>query len=277
MAIILRFPRKLPIVKELVQEFEEDYFTRRERNPKSETTWDKDYRLTFQKLPQDVELNVDDVLALVKSTKPDSKSRKRYCMALGALCKFAGLDIDLKPLTGNYSTKSVNPRSIPSDEEIYRARSLLASDHWQWVYGLIACYGLRPHEVFNLNLEHLQSGDICLEVLDGKTGRRIAYPFPLDWYNDWKLSEVKLPEVTGYSNSDLGSRVQQAFKRAKTPFRAYDLRHAWAIRAMKMGLHQTLAAQQMGHSVAVHTQIYQRWISQSEHQEAYEAILSRAE
>lgn len=273
---LIIFPQKLVTVTfgELVKDFERDYFNRRKRTPKSETTWDKDYRLTFEKLPLDSKVNVDDVLQLVKSrTKPDSKSRKRYCMALGALCKFGGVNIDLKSLAGNYSTKSVNPRDIPSDEDVYHNRLLLTSEQWQWAYGMIACYGLRPHEVFNLNLERVRDGDICLEILDGKTGARIVYPFPLDWYHDWELSAVKLPTVSGRSNSDLGRRLQQAFRRAQMPFRAYDLRHAWAIRAMESGLHQTLAAQQMGHSVVVHTQVYQRWISEREHQRAYERLM----
>lgn len=271
---LILFPRKLSTVKELVDNFEDDYFSRRKRTPKSEVTWKGDYFKVFKNLPQDSELSVDVVVNLVKSTEPDSKSRKRYCMALGALCKFAGLSVDLKPLTGNYSTKSVNPRNIPSDEDICQGRSRLTSDCWQWAYGMIACYGLRPHEVFNLNLERVRNGDICLEVLDGKTGARIVYPFPLDWYHDWKLSEVRLPCVSGASNSDLGHRLAQVFRRAQMPFKAYDLRHAWAIRAMEAGLHQTLAAQQMGHSVIVHTQVYQRWISEREHQRAFDCLMN---
>jgi hypothetical protein len=41
---------------------------------------------------------------------------------------------------------------------------------------------------------------------------------------------------------------------------------------MRMGLNLTLAAQQLGHSVAIHTDLYHRWISEKTHQEAFEAL-----
>ena len=37
-------------VSEWVEQFEADYFTRRERNPKSLTTWKDDYLKVFKKL-----------------------------------------------------------------------------------------------------------------------------------------------------------------------------------------------------------------------------------
>lgn len=260
-------------VENLVQQYEQQYFSQRDRNSKTLTTWDKDYRLTFQKLPQDQPLTLEILISTIKQTKPNSRSRKRYVMALSALAKFAGIDSEqLKDLAGHYSPMTVQPRQLPDDDQIMQVRSLIRSPSWKWVYGILACYGLRPHEVFNLNLDRLRSNDYCLEVTEGKTGPRIVYPLPINWWEEWKLYEPILPDVSGKSNSDLGSRVAQTFRRNKIPFRASDLRHAWAVRSLTTGLDLTLASQQMGHSLAVHSQIYHHWISEVIHRAAFEKL-----
>jgi len=262
-------------IGDLVQQYEQDYFDRRGRNPKTLTTWDKDYRLTFCRLPTDQPLTTQILTQTIQLTKPNSRSRKRYVMAFSALAKFAGIDpTPIKALAGHYSPMAVKPRQLPSDEQIALARSLVRSPSWRWVYGIIACYGLRPHEVFSIDLDRLRSKDYCLEVTDGKTGQRIVYPLPVVWWEEWKLYEPTLPDVSGKSNSDLGNRVTQTFRRNKIPFRAYDLRHAWAVRSLTMGLDLTLAAQQMGHSLAVHSQVYHHWISEAIHKAAFEKLNS---
>ena len=132
-------------------------------------------------------------------------------------------------------------------------------------------FGLLPHELFHCNLTNFP----ILEVGEGKTGNRKVYPFYPEWCELWNLNEGTLPVITGRTNSDLGNRVTQAFKRYGIPFAPYNLRHAWAIRSMEFGLDVSLSAQQMGHSVKVHTEIYYAWISDEVHQRAYEALINR--
>jgi hypothetical protein len=55
------------------------------------------------------------MLSLIAGTVPDTRTRKRYCSALGALAKFAGLPVELSKLKGSYSPASVQPRDLPSD------------------------------------------------------------------------------------------------------------------------------------------------------------------
>ncbi|MEG5007540.1 hypothetical protein [Microcoleus sp. B5-D4] len=50
--------------------------------------------------------------------------------------------------------------------------------------------------------------------------------------------------------------------------------HAWAIRAMSFGLDATLAAKQMGHSLATHTQTYHLALNEREQQAAYDVLLA---
>lgn len=263
---------KLKSTADWVRGFQKDYFERRQQTPASETTYDKDYRLTFNRLDPSVPLTAQVILELVKSTRPDSKTRKRYVMALGALARFAGVEIDLKRFQGSYSLKKTKRRELPEDGLIEEWREKITNLPWQWAYGILAVYGLRPHELFHLDLKRLSQGEKGLRVLEGKTGARVIYPFPLEWWERWQLWEVNLPSITANSNSHFGNRVNQYFRRNQIPFQPYDLRHAYAVRTMRMGLNLTLAAQQMGHSTAIHSEIYHRWISEKTHQEAFEAL-----
>ncbi|MFM8935376.1 MAG: tyrosine-type recombinase/integrase, partial [Vulcanococcus sp.] len=61
----------------------------------------------------------------------------------------------------------------------------------------------------------------------------------------------------------VGRRVAEQFRRYGLPLTPYDLRHAWAVRTIHIGLPDTVAARMMGHSVAIHTRTYHHWITRS--------------
>ena len=134
-----------------VEEFEKDYFNRRERNEKSETTWKVEYQSMFKRLPKDEKLSDRVLLDLVFTTQPDTRQRKRAVMVANALAKFAKIEIDLKPYQGNYNFSQVVQRDIPTDEQIAAWYKQIKNPRWQFAFGLMAAYGLRNHEVFNLN------------------------------------------------------------------------------------------------------------------------------
>ncbi len=257
---------------EWIARFEQDYFTRRERSPKSESTWRKNYWEALKHLPQDEKLTVEALLQVVANTTPDTRTRQLYCMALGALAKFAGVAIDLKKYAGDYSPKKVSPRALPSDQEIVDAYYQIPNPQWQFVYGLMATYGLRNHEVFHLDLSELP----ILQVLDGKTGARRVWACYPEWVDLFDLRNAELPPITGKNNSDLGGKVSKYFK-ARGLMTPYTLRHCWAVRTLEFGLPVELAAIQMGHSVQVHTEIYHHWINDRHHQRAYDLIMARSD
>jgi len=178
-------------------------------------------------------------------------------MVLGVLARFVGLDFDPKSLKGNYSPRRVTPRNLPDDRTIALWRGKIVDPAWQWAYGILATYGLRPHEIFHVDFTDFP----ILGVLEGKTGQRRVWPIYPEWAELWDLNLVQCPNCTGKANADLGHRVSQTFRRLKIPFHAYDLRHCWAIRALEFGLDISLAAQQMGHSASVHTDLYHHWIT----------------
>lgn len=266
-------------VGEWAKKFEADYFSRRERNDKTETTWRGDYQAMLKRLPSDNALTVECLEELILSTTPDTKTRKRACMVATALGKFAGLPVDFSHLSGGYSPRRVTPRDLPTDELIAEWHDQITNPGWKWVFGMMATYGLRNHEVFRLDLDRLRQGDRVVSVLEGtKTGERRVWACYPEWFDEFNLGAVQLPRINmERSNAKVGQSVSNAFSDMKIPFNPYDLRHCWAIRTLEFGLPVELAAQQMGHSVQIHTNTYHHWISDRHHQRAYELLMMRSD
>ncbi len=92
------------------------------------------------------------------------------------------------------------------------------------------------------------------------------------------LRSPQLPRInTDLSTTTLqriGQRVNQQFRRYGIPFRPYDLRHAWAVRTIHYGLPDTVAARMMGHSVAIHTRTYHRWLTLRDQRQAVAQVLA---
>lgn len=263
-------------VKDWVTKYEQEYFEHKARTPKTETTWQMNYLEPFRKLPQNSTLTVNLLKTTLADTLPDSRSRQKTYRAFQKLAHFADLEVDLRPLAGNYSRQHLTPRDLPDDNIIVEYYSALSDPAWRYAYGILAAFGLRPHELFELDTTDLVNGGYTLRVLDGKTGARKVWGFYPEWIDLFNLRSPLIPPVSGKTHRDLGQRVAQYFRRSKLPFKPYDLRHCWAIRTLSLGLDMTLAAQQMGHSLRVHSDIYHYWISDRHHQEAYQGILNKA-
>jgi integrase len=264
-------------IEKWVNEFEENYFKEREKTDKSMTTWKTNYLAVFRHLPHSFPLE-EGILRenIIERTKPDTRNRKRYVLALGALAKFANLETSFTNLSGKYSLASLNPRNIPEDETIVKIYRDLENPCWRWIFGILATYGLRNHEVFRLDFENLRRGSTIISVLAGKTGARKTWPIYPEWFEEFNLVAVKIPPLNyNRTNASLGTYVSRFFISCKIPFSPYALRHAWAIRSLEFGLNPTLAAQQMGHSLKIHTQIYHHWLSEQHHQKAYDLLLNR--
>jgi integrase len=255
-------------VKDLVKDLEKEYFTKTERSPTTEKTWNQEYAAVLKHLEQSIDLNEAALRELILTTKPNTRSRRRYVLACSKLADFAKLPHDLRSLIGSYSPRRVSPRDLPSDELIARSRSLLIDPAWQWAYGMMATYGLRNHEIFFIDFDEAP----IAQVIKGKTGGRIVYPLYLEWFEEWELDRVNIPNCKGDTNSDLGTCVTKAFQ--LLPFKPYDLRHCWAVRSLEFGMDISLAAAQMGHSVKVHSETYHQWISKDVYQRAYDRLIA---
>jgi integrase len=256
-----------------VKKFEKDYFAKRDRNPKTETTWKRSYLEVLKRLPVDEPLSPEILKNLILTTTPDSRSRQNYAMVCNSLAKFANLEADFSLYSGSYSPRKATPRDLPTDQQIQDAYFKIPNPAWQWVYAVLATYGLRPHEVFLLDLADIP----IATVTDGKTGSRRVWACYPEWVETFQIKNVCLPSVTGKANVNLGERVSKAFKRYEIPFKPYDLRHCWAVRSLEFGLDISLAAQQMGHSAKVHSDLYHHWISDRHHQKAYDLLMQRSD
>ena len=272
-------PQNHKTVKEWLEVFEEDYFERRKRTPATTTTWLKNYREVFKWLPSSAALTVELLSRTIRArSKPDTRSRQKCCNAYEILAKFAGLDVNFKDLKGKYRPSSVNPRNLPDDELIEEWWTRLSNPRWKNVYALMAVFGLRNHEVFLLDLSTLKEG-ICTVQENTKTGFHEVWPYHPYWFSQFQLDrdDLVLPNLNVRRNHEYGERVSAYFRRWKIPFCPYDLRHAWAGRtATDYGLEDSIAARMMGHSLAIHTQTYHRFIKKEQVQKAVDRSLRNA-
>lgn len=260
-------------VADWVADYERAYFNRRQRTPKTETTWEKDYSVPYRRLMKVAAgraMGEQVLLESIATYAPDSRSRQRAVTAYGRLAAMADLDVDLRSYRGNYSPKAVNARDLPSDEVIVTAIEAIQDERWRYCMALMATYGLRDHEVFYVDLAALADPPGICTVTDGKTGWRQVWPYPANWWERFKLKAAKVPALTARRNSDYGIRVAQYFKRHNMPFLPYDLRHAWAARTAVAGLDPAIAARMMGHDLGVHTKVYHQFISRASMQQAWE-------
>ncbi|PSN16262.1 hypothetical protein C7293_03385 [filamentous cyanobacterium CCT1] len=208
------------------------------------------------------------VAHILGRSQPSTWTRNNDCMVFKQVAKHAGLTVDFSAIKGKYKPRLLSPDDVPSAEEIEAIWASIPTPGWRWVYGMLATYGLRPHEVFKLARDRgLASETGRITILDdSKTGRRDVWPLPDKWRHQFNLADVVLPNVRieGRDNRDLGQRVSANLK--KIPHHPYALRHAWAIRSAVMGVPDSIAARWMGHSVAVHAATYHAAINQLQHE-----------
>ena len=102
---------------------------------------------------------------------------------------------------------------------------------------------------------------------------RAATPRAMPSMDTEEIKEIKRLRRT--TLQQVGRRVAEQFRRYQLPFTPYDLRHAWALRTIHVGLPDTVAARMMGHSVAIHTRTYHHWITRRDQQMAVDAALAR--
>jgi len=232
------------------------------RGPSAEDSWKVDYKAPLTPLLEIADLLPEHLVALVETTEPASRTRRRVSQAAATVARALkwpdSLVSQLRVLGKGYSSsRSQVPRDLPRDREIEALIDRLSAS-WQWPVAVVATYGCRPHEAL-LFAEVSSSG--VLSVSDGKTGSRQSLALPPKWIERWSLHNKRLPAFNAErSHRDVGALMGQTFRRAGAEFQPYDLRHAWAVRAIHSPkISPSLAAKSMGHSLAVHSTVYQRW------------------
>ena len=265
---------------------------RRRRNPSgSRSTWVAAYRPYLRRLESLAaggSLSRELLEQALESYGLATRSRQQCGLALAALARHQGLVLpdDWSERSGGYGLHRARFRQLPSDGQILGLVTDIPNPAWRLVYGVMATYGLRNHEVFFCDFSGLAAGgDRVLRVLPtSKTGEHQVWPFHPEWVEHFGLARLgqdprALPSVrTDLRRTTLqqvGQRVAEQFHRYELPFTPYDLRHAWAVRTIHIGLPDTVAARMMGHSVAIHTRTYHHWITRRDQQQAVDAALAR--
>ena len=282
--------KEFKTIGELLEQFEEEYFKTHKRTTKSEHTFFYYFSRTKRFTnPKDLALAEN----LISSIEQIDKEWARYnaARAISAFCMTFKIEIDLSKYS---KIPENNSRNIPTDVEISERINKFedyqnnrgnqvnqnVKDSWQlwrWTYGMLAVFGLRPRELFiNPDIDwwlSQENVDLTWKVhKDCKTGERQALPLYMQWIEEFDLRNPKYLDMLGSAiakkdntnHADitaLTQRVSWWFRKIGLDFKPYDLRHAWAIRAHILGIPIKAAADNLGHSVQVHTQTYQRWFS----------------
>lgn len=244
----------------------------------AEDTWEVDYRQPLAGISDISSLQPSHLLALVDACIPGSRTRLRAGRAAALTAQALGwgddLVTELRQRGKGYSARKAAPRELPQEKTIEAFIDALPND-WQWPVGVLATYGCRPHEAL-LHADVLPSG--LLRISDGKTGARQSLAMPVEWLQRWDLATKRLPPTmhADRGHRSAGMAMGRLFRRVQAGMLPYDLRHAWAVRAIhNPKISPSLAAKSMGHSLSVHSSIYQRWFDAHE-MEALQSMLIAA-
>lgn len=147
-------------VGQWVVEFERCHWTKKERNRDAELNYRTDYGSVFEKIDSDKAISIDRLKsAIASNSKPDTRTRVRWCNALGKLAELAGLDRKpIRDLRGNHSmSEPLEPRDIPEQASVVEwFHGLKQRDPvWARAFGLYATYGIRPGELWTLDISRL--------------------------------------------------------------------------------------------------------------------------
>jgi integrase len=289
------------LLEYVIENYEREYFKTRKIAETSKHSCSKDLALLRRLKRFGVEeINQSTIDAfLVTVDSPSSKEGLIICFRTMAEL------FDIPLILTRPKRNKPSLRVPPDDDEIIRGFFLFKkrassvrftvaefTDNWmvwEWVYGMLATYGLRPRELFMCpNLDWWLSSKNTHHTWrvheDTKTGYREALPLHQEWVllfdlkneETIKLFEEYTRNRTGFvsAGSSVGN-IARWFKKINLRFRPYDLRHAWAIRAHLLGVPIKAAADNLGHSVEMHTKTYQRWFSLENRIQSMDAAIAR--
>ena len=73
---------KAKIIKNLILEFEKEYYKKNKNNKSKETTFTREYLYIYKKLPPEEELTSQIIINLINQTDQNTRIRKTYYIAL---------------------------------------------------------------------------------------------------------------------------------------------------------------------------------------------------
>lgn len=254
-------------IDELVGQFKKHYLR---FNKLQEKTWTNNWQRYFNYLPKDKKLSADLLTKTIAAhSTPNTKTRDFFCSRYTSLAEFAKIDVDFSIFKSN--AHETIDRDIPGDSQLIMYRPQVEGSRyrksrigWQWLYSILFVAGLRPHEAF-----FCQWSKDGLEVLKGKTGPRTVLYEVMELMtpgliDKWDLKNICYPGIdyeSAYNDGSLGRKITRQFWKWKVPVKAYDLRHAFALRGIANDVPVPVMANMMGHSELTHVEVYRKWLS----------------
>jgi hypothetical protein len=228
----------------------------------SEHSWEQNHGRRFRQLGLSAPASTTAMAEHLAGLDPASAEYSKCLALFKRVERLLGLPA---PLAAAPRYRGPSEQGIPSDEQIIDW--VLGAGERRWHLAMCATYGLRPHEVEESTL--LDDG--LLQVHDSaKTGGRIVPPLHPHWQQLLGVAEA-MPYRSGLHLS-LPERRQRITiwlgrgnRKRDIPWRTYALRHAYAIRIWRASVQTVdvaMAARVMGHSAAIHSNTYRRWIDQ---------------
>lgn len=219
------------------------------------STWRAQWLPALRKLPISGEITPAVLRKTIEGMRPCSASRRDQGCVLAQIAGTFGWNADiLRQAAKGYSARQLSPRDIPEDDEIEAIYDRLRAPHWKWAWGMLATFGLRPHEL--ASLQWLESSWVQVAA-STKTGSRRVTACPSAWIERFSLRNTPRPNQPAGA---LAGALSDYLRSRGVRLPAYNLRHAYALRLMENGVPPELGARLMGHSLVMHEVTYKRWL-----------------
>jgi integrase len=231
----------------------------------SERTWEINYMGRLRQIPPASTVTTKAIAQALQRYDRSTCSYKELWYLLKQLAQLVGVPFPELPVP-TYSRAELV--AVPTDAEIIRWVEA-APDPACWYLGMMATYGLRPHEIEGAALierDYLQVAEAS------KTGFRTVVPVPREWVELFRLRDRRVRS----SPTDVAKWLSKTTHQLGLSWRPYALRHAFAGRLWRQGgsrLDVYTAARLMGHSPGQHSRTYRAHIQPHQVAEAAERAL----
>ena len=230
------------------------------------TTWETNYMGRLRQLPMTDPITPEAVIKAMAKYKREQCSYKELYYLLKDMCTLVRVPFPEDRLAiPTYNSKNT-VRPVPTEAEVIAWVEQAAEDAG-WYFGMMATFGLRPHEIDGASFVE---DDVVLVPEIAPTGQRtktgerqVLTPKP-EWVDQFDLKNKRQFIYTSEKADRCCKRLSTEKKRLGLAYVPYALRHFYAGMLWQMGgadLDIYTAARYMGHTVKEHEQTYRAHIT----------------
>ena len=227
----------------------------------SESTWAVNYMGSLNVIPDlSAKVTTEAIERAITRYSRDQSTYRKMMMLCKSIADITGVDFPEIPVPTYRRAQTVY--EIPTEDVIIEW-VMSSPQPYRWHFGMMATYGLRPHELPELT--QLEGGDNLIHIADEtKTGFRTVIPLDESWVELFDLlNRQPAPKKYLQTKDGVGRWLNEWRLNNGINYRPYMLRHAYAARLWREGgaeMDIGTAAKFMGHSIGEHEKTYRRWI-----------------